>query len=97
MVIKNFKLRIMAPVTTFPERTLDIEDIPSNDREALLASPCTLGPAEDEPDSNPKLRSATRTILEEIGEDPDRVGLAHAAPRSARMGIFNERLYGEHR
>ncbi len=78
----------MPPVTTFPERTLDIEDIPSKEREQLLASPCTLGPAEDEPDSNPKLRSATRTILEEIGEDPDRVGLWRTPHRVARAWEF---------
>jgi GTP cyclohydrolase IA len=78
----------MPPVTTFPERTLDLQDIPSKERDQLLASPCTLGPAEDEPDSNPKLRSATRTILEEIGEDPDRVGLWRTPHRVARAWEF---------
>ncbi len=78
----------MPPVTTFPERTLDLQEIPAKERDQLLASPCTLGPAEDEPDSNPKLRSATRTILEEIGEDPDRVGLWRTPHRVARAWEF---------
>ncbi len=78
----------MAPITTLPERTLDMGDIPSTEREELLASPCTLGPAEGEPDSNPALRAATRTILEEIGEDPDRVGLWRTPHRVARAWEF---------
>jgi GTP cyclohydrolase I len=78
----------MAPVTTLPERTVELQNVPSKERDKLFASPCTLGPAENEPDSNPKLRSATRTILEEIGEDPERVGLWRTPHRVARAWEF---------
>ena len=78
----------MAPVTTLPERSLDIKDIPAEERDHLLSSPCTMGPAEDEPDSNPALRDATRTILEQIGENPARAGLWRTPHRVARSWEF---------
>jgi GTP cyclohydrolase I len=78
----------MAPVRTFPERTVDLEAISAAEREELFSSPCTTGPAEGEPDSNPALRTATRTILEEIGEDPERVGLWRTPHRVARAWEF---------
>ena len=78
----------MAPVKTLPERTIDLEAISAAEREELFSSPCTTGPAEGEPDSNPALRAATRTILEEIGEDPDRVGLWRTPHRVARAWEF---------
>ncbi|HWF43216.1 MAG TPA: GTP cyclohydrolase I FolE [Candidatus Kapabacteria bacterium] len=74
----------MAPITTLPNRTRDIEDIPADEREELIASPCTLGPAEGEADSNPALRAITRSLLTEIGEDPERVGLWRTPHRVAR-------------
>jgi GTP cyclohydrolase IA len=74
----------MAPVTTLPNRTKDIADVPANERDELIASPCTLGPAEGEPDSNPALRAITRSLLTEIGEDPERVGLWRTPHRVAR-------------
>ncbi len=78
----------MTPVTTLPERTIDLQDVPTAEREELLSSPCTLGPAENEPDSNPELRKATRTILQEIGENPDRAGLWRTPHRVARSWEF---------
>ncbi len=78
----------MAPVTTLPERTVELEEISTLEREELLASPCTLGPAEGEPDSNPALRGATKAILEAVGEDPDRVGLWRTPHRSALAWEF---------
>ncbi len=78
----------MAPPTTLPERTIDLEAISLEEREELFSSPCTTGPAENEPDSNPFLRQATKTILENIGEDPDRVGLWRTPHRSARAWEF---------
>jgi GTP cyclohydrolase I len=78
----------MAPPKTLPERTRDLEEIDSKEREELLASPCTLGPAEGEADSNPRLREATRTFLIEAGEDPDRVGLWRTPHRVARSWEF---------
>ena len=74
----------MAPVTTLPNRTKDLTEVPTREREELIASPCTLGPAEGEPDSNPALRTLTRSLLTEIGEDPDRVGLWRTPHRVAR-------------
>jgi len=73
---------------TLPERTLELEDLPSKEREELLASPCTLGPAEDEADSNSRLRDATRILLEEVGEDPERVGLLRTPHRVALSWEF---------
>src|SRR5882724_5849372 len=74
----------MSPVTTLPERSLEAKDLDTRERDSLLSSPCTLGPAENEPDSNPRLREATRTLLEQIGEDPNRVGLWRTPHRVAR-------------
>lgn len=54
----------------------------------MLASPCTLGPAEDEADSNPRIRAAIQVLLEEIGEDPERVGLLRTPHRVARSWEF---------
>ncbi len=62
-------------VTTLPNRSRDIDELPAREREEFIASPCAMGAAEDEPDSNPRIRDVTRTLLTEIGEDPDRVGL----------------------
>ncbi len=78
----------MAPVKTLPERTLDLEEIPSGELDELLASPCTMGAAEDEVESNPRLREATRILLEESGEDPERVGLWRTPHRVARSWEF---------
>ncbi len=78
----------MAPVKTLPERTRDLDKLSSHDREELLSSPCTLGPAEDEVDSNPNLRQATRILIEEAGEDPQRVGLLRTPHRVARSWEF---------
>ncbi len=74
----------MTPITTLPERTLDVEEVAPKQRDDLLSSPCTLGPAEDEPNSNPEIREATRILLKEIGEDPERVGLWRTPHRVAR-------------
>ena len=78
----------MTPVKVLPERSVDIEDLSKKERDELLASPCTIGPAEDEVDSNPKLRNATRILLQEVGEDPDRVGLLRTPHRAARAWEF---------
>ena len=78
----------MAPVTTLPNRTSDLDHIPSAEREELISSPCTMGAAEGEPDSNPVLRATTRTIITEIGEDPDRVGLWRTPHRVAKAWEF---------
>jgi GTP cyclohydrolase I len=78
----------MAAVTTLPKRTLELEEVPSNERKELLSSPCTLGPADGEPDSNPTLRAVTKTLLTEIGEDPDRVGLWRTPHRVSRAWEF---------
>jgi GTP cyclohydrolase I len=74
----------MAPVKTLPNRTIEMEDISADKREELISSPCTLGPAENEPDSNPTIRAITRSLLTEIGEDPERVGLWRTPHRVAR-------------
>ena len=74
----------MAPVKILPNRTKDIDEISADKREEFTASPCTLGPAENEPDSNPTIRAITRSLLTEIGEDPDRVGLWRTPHRVAR-------------
>ena len=73
---------------TLPERTLDLDELELAEREDLLSSPCTLGPAEDEPDSNPRVRTATTVMLEEAGEDPERVGLLRTPHRVARSWEF---------
>ena len=78
----------MAPITTLPERTIELDEIALETREELFASPCTTGPAENEPNSNPLLREATKTILEGVGEDPDRVGLWRTPHRSALAWEF---------
>jgi GTP cyclohydrolase I len=62
-------------VTTLPNRSRDMDELPAREREEFIASSCAMGAAEDEPDSNPRIREITRTLLTEIGEDPDRVGL----------------------
>ncbi len=92
-LILNYKF--MTPITTLPERTLDITEIPAEEREELLSSPCTLGPAENEPDSNPRLRSNDTDYPRRNRRKPGTRGaVANAAPRGTLMGIFNERLYG---
>jgi GTP cyclohydrolase I len=78
---------------TLPERSLDIHDIPTLEREELLDSPCTMGPAEDEPDSNPQIREATKSLLEEIGEDPNRVGLLRTPHRVSKAWEFLTKGY----
>ena len=74
----------MSPITTLPNRTKDLNEIPTTEREELIASPCSQGAAENEPDSNPSIRAITRTLLTEIGENADRVGLRRTPHRVAR-------------
>src|ERR1035437_6168860 len=47
-----------------------------------------MGAAENEPDSNPRLRDLTRTLIEEIGEDANRVGLWRTPHRVAKSWEF---------
>jgi GTP cyclohydrolase I len=74
----------MAPVKVLPSRTVDIDDITAAEREELIATPNCLGTAEDELDSNPALREFTRSLLVELGEDPQRIGLLRTPHRVAR-------------
>ena len=78
----------MAPVTTLPNRSQDIDEIPTTQRQELISSPCTMGAAEGEPDSNPILRDLTRSLIEEIGEDVNRVGLWRTPHRVAKSWEF---------
>lgn len=61
--------------TVLPNRSHELDDIPERERVEILSSPCALGAAEDEAQSNPRIRALTRDLLTEIHEDPDRVGL----------------------
>jgi GTP cyclohydrolase I len=71
-------------VQVLPDRTVDLEDVPTTKREEILSSPCSDGAAEGEPDSNPQIREVTRTLLREIGEDPERVGLRRTPHRVSK-------------
>src|SRR5947209_20367335 len=66
-----------------PNRSTELESIPARERDEILRSPCATGPAEDELPSNPRLRDLTRSMLSEIGEDPERVGLWRTPHRVA--------------
>ena len=78
----------MAPVTPLPSRANDTEKITPEQRELLAHDPCSLPSDGDQYDSNPTLRSITRLLLEEIGEDPQRVGLWRTPHRVAKAWDF---------
>jgi GTP cyclohydrolase I len=76
----------MAPIKTLPSRTecpdkLDLTDDSADD---LPSTASHILSDEDKLASNPALRQLTKSLLEEIGEDPLRVGLRRTPHRVAR-------------
>jgi GTP cyclohydrolase I len=74
----------MTPMITLPARNEALEELTPEQRLELESTPCSKGAAENEPDSNPVLRALYTTLIEEIGEDPNRVGLRRTPHRVAK-------------
>jgi GTP cyclohydrolase IA len=74
----------MTPIKVMPGRNEDLDGLPASTQQDIMDSPCTLGAAENEPDSNPALREYYRSILTEVGEDPHRIGLLRTPHRAAK-------------
>jgi GTP cyclohydrolase IA len=73
-----------AAVRTLPDRTEELEEVPTKLREEMASNGCYTGAAEGEIDSNPILRDLYCRLLTEIGEDTDRVGLWRTPHRAAK-------------
>lgn len=78
----------MTPINTMPSRAKELHKLEDTERQEIESTPFAHGAAQDETDSNPVLRDVTRTLLTEIGEDPQRVGLLRTPHRAAKAWDF---------
>ncbi len=67
-----------------PSRTRDLEELPEIRRKEIESAPCAMGAAENEVDSNVAVRTLFCNLLQQIGEDPRRVGLLRTPHRAAK-------------
>ena len=74
----------MTPVKTLPDRLGDSSSLPEEELEQLDHEPDELPYSKEGSASDPMLRSLTRSLLVELGEDPDRCGLRRTPHRVAK-------------
>jgi GTP cyclohydrolase I len=74
----------MAPITTLPGQLENTDHLSDEELELLDHGPDELSYSKEGPESNPMLRALTRSLLVELGEDPDRCGLKRTPHRVAK-------------
>src|SRR5262249_29511435 len=76
---------LMTPITTLPGRMEEASDkLSLAELHELEEGPDAFSDAKEDGLSDPMLRSLTRSLLTEVGEDPDRCGLVRTPHRVAK-------------
>lgn len=79
----------MAPVTTLPNRLSEASASMSEEElKRLEEGPDEESYSKESCESNPMLRALTRSLLTEIGEDPERAGLVRTPHRVAKAWSY---------
>ena len=74
----------MTPITTLPGQLETTDHLSHDERESMELGKNELSYAKEGTESDPMIRALTRSLLIELGEDPDRCGLKSTPHRVAK-------------
>ncbi len=76
-----------------PGRTQSLAELSDERRTAIESTPCAMGAAEHEVDSDPEVRNLFCSLLQHVGEDPRRSGLLRTPHRAAKAWEYLTKGY----